>query len=891
MRKPPRQPGPHFQRPASLLFTFLLATTVAGCGVVEHRSTCEGKCDLAERADNFIDLFRHPEQLPDVLRKLSADSLTGMLNSRINDIDGVRPRLERTGLYGLADQAEHNHAIEAIDQLRATAVYSYGENALASRLMEQRKRYLEQHPGTAWAEGRFQLRLAPRLSVSLPGFGGYDSRVRAGLASLDATLSATVIAPYRGTLEGLTQAPATAALNRLGGLPDDLDSYRKLAPGQLVALHSDRGVAGFSINVGAPLHLATIDPAVVFARVSGYAHVTVTSAIDVQIVRDGEDRVVVDVGLTDDGADDAPDQKFQLALNSGWGVKRLDIGELQIGGHRVDLGDIVRDALRDQLNRYLKPVSARLTWHPRLRRRSTLTRLAFALDQQHLSDAQREAVSRAFNLATHGILFQAQHLARHAGSGVTEIFSVDRSRQRSHFYAGVDQPALGLSFFGRDDKNDGRATLTIGPDTQHLFWSQVEGHRGWFLASEAHQATGLGAVDVKGGRVVDTDYNFRVRLTPRYGQATRDELLDHVDALLMALLGPARFSSVASAGDALGRYSSATGSCEFEAIDRSGKEPRFDPDRFKSCLKRHTSDDTVAALEGQARSAVAEAIAGGAVDTMAAPFQRTRDFVDQLLDLKLALAKIPENGLTTYQLGMPGANLRIEYRLTATALARALAAGGEERFAAALSAVVDQTNLDRRFPAGEVCQRTLDVHGKPRDSCSANPIDTSARVKRVARAFAEQAARFRRLDGLALLPLADRDGGKPVRIGESGVVVQIDDRGRLVEKVSEQTLAAASVAERKAALLAQLFERVVDEAEPWMPVLRAFDPGLGKAEAYAVAYALLQLVPPGELELLVHTKIDDAPLRALPELRLYGRGQGAKLIDAGRFPLDPIVAH
>jgi hypothetical protein len=307
----------------------------------------------------------------------------------------------------------------------------------------------------------------------------------------------------------------------------------------------------------------------------------------------------------------------------------------------------------------------------------------------------------------------------------------------------------------------------------------------------------------------------------------------------------------------------------------------------------------VRAEQDAAERALAALLARGAVrDGLDPAFATASSFAEQLLALKIAAQRLPESS----EWSPPEGRMQIQARLTARAIAEILgSADARQRFEQALTMAVGIVNVWRTAPRGHQCAESYDANrGRTETYCSDNPDlpGYAKRIRQVADEFLKQAQAYRRLDGLAQAAFRARDTGQATAMGEQGIVIDVDRQGQLVQSApGEDIKAAGAIAERKAEALRALFEKVVGEAEPpAIPIIGRLFGGLGHTEHQVVAYALLLLAEPGEVELLLSTRFDDEPRRAgapvvtLPDLRLYGRGAAAKLIDAGRFGLESVIA-
>ncbi|MCK5796955.1 MAG: hypothetical protein KAI47_07225, partial [Deltaproteobacteria bacterium] len=228
--------------------------TVGAPGLQPGDDPCAGgKCDgvLSER---FIDVFKDPSKVgAGDLTKVAADLITDQINDLISNVPFYQPKLAKTVLYALSERAEDSLTLHSLGDLTAGLTRALGEKSYATRINALRKGYLEEHPTHVWAEARFELPNDLSYGVTFDAFGSASANVRFGLAGLGRAIDATIIAPYdatktKGLAKALVDAPARAVICALGGLPSRLADFRTMAPGQMIALHSSRGVGGFNIN-------------------------------------------------------------------------------------------------------------------------------------------------------------------------------------------------------------------------------------------------------------------------------------------------------------------------------------------------------------------------------------------------------------------------------------------------------------------------------------------------------------------------------------------------------------------------------------------------------------------------------------------------------------------
>jgi hypothetical protein len=114
---------------------------------------------------------------------------------------------------------------------------------------------------------------------------------------------------------------------------------------------------------------------------------------------------------------------------------------------------------------------------------------------------------------------------------------------------------------------------------------------------------------------------------------------------------------------------------------------------------------------------------------------------------------------------------------------------------------------------------------------------------------------------------------------------QIGDYGHLIiipEENPEAELDAASIAEHKGRIMEETIPELVEVAED------GIFGDLDEPTQFVMAYALLWMANPSEVELLVKYVFNDEDDLAFEDVNVYSRGT-EPLIDAGQFDLDQLL--
>ena len=180
--------------------------------------------------------------------------------------------------------------------------------------------------------------------------------------------------------------------------------------------------------------------------------------------------------------------------------------------------------------------------------------------------------------------------------------------------------------------------------------------------------------------------------------------------------------------------------------------------------------------------------------------------------------------------------------------------------------------LCRRFKDADVTRRKLE----------GDLDDEAERIAGVRAIYEAGRAEYLALDDAAGVRLA----GRPV--GNGAFVLSA-----VGAESTEATI--RSLAERKGALATRVLDDIIDRSEQLDLLEKLFKVvtlGLGDLRGFEphhlAAYTVLSLVPPQHREVLATLEFEE---EAFDDVRLYAKGEGADLIEAGEFDLDRLLGR
>jgi len=808
--------------------------------------TCQGKCDGLSQTfkDFFSDMTK--VDLGDLVN-IGAKLATEQINNQLDNIPYANIELEPTALYALSAKAQSDLTLKDIESLTAGLAARYGDGAFVTRINKLRVDYLQQHPDRVFAEASFELgaALAPHLSFKaggLPGQVGF-------LGSKGVRTS--VVAPVK-ELSGVVSAPVKA-LTALRGfvLPRDLKDMQQMTPGESVSLQSE-GTVGFNIGVGLPIYITTIASyATIHAVFSAGARATLTGLLDIQLIREDGDTVVVDVGVTDQTA-----HSMNVGVKSKWGIEGLPSFKLKVGSLDLDATALAENALEDLLDKRLALFEAGYV-AGKDHTRHTVARFSFDLARQN------QAMEQAIVQALKGDIRLAQSLAHRKTPGVAQLLDLSRDTKTLSSYFGVN--VLSLSFFSQKKDTTGSAVITVGPNSQQLLFDEIDRQKGAFTSQEGYKRRTVVSLKSVDGKLVDADFNLQVQMRDKGSHGGVGQILGHVDPLLSLFIGKDRLVK---------RLEPATRSIRYyikhkcpEPMDEQDFSAKLDHEK---CLKSLTGDPQVAAARAKAAALFATLVSEGIQGGLDAQYDDAETFANKLFELKLAVQSNTANPDEPWD--TPKTNLVFDYRLTDKAVTSLLAApDGEKRFVQALYDVL--AILDPSFEGQLGVKPPWDYNPWDNDQITPTCVVLKDVMDRVTPVFTKYAGRYQRYANLSTESYTSTAMGKTT-LGESAHLLVVEGKDKM---------SLASIAEGKAENTAKLFDKLVDKL--------GWTSDFFETAHEVIGYTLLTAMHPSETELLVNFDFKKSGDADFPDVRLYGRGAQAKLIDAGQYSLDALMGQ
>ncbi len=794
----------------------------------------QGKCDRV--SDSVQELYSDMKRINlDDLVSFGAGLATDEVNGLLSEIPFVDLKLSETSLFGLQERVLFGETmINSIQALQAGLTSGLGEEAFATQINALRMKTLQNSDFDVFAESSFKLGSALTSSWSLDhsddalGSLGFD---------LSPKLEALVIAPYRNVSEAVVNSPL-AALKEMQGfvLPRDVNDITRLVPGSSVTMRGE-GVVGMNLNVGVPLVATSLSQYLnLSAKFSGGARISLSGNLDVQLVRGDGQTAYLDVGLTEQKV-----KHFSVAVHSAYGIEGLPTAELNVGGLKVDLADVLGKALERQLNDKLGIFDAQRN-NSNLEGRISVARFEFDLAQATPSLAQ------ALQQGMKGDIRLAQALAIRDDSGVQQHFQLTKEFQIDSKYLGFR--LLSMRFFSSTEEARGSVHIGAHGERQEILYDEIDRKGGLFFTergSSWRQTTSTHSDNAGQSRSLN---NARLILTEHDNFLSKDQINDHFDALLAYFYGDeAVFGDIGVICDEISEF----------ADHACGNRPdsddsRRDRDAYDDCVANLPVNDRMRELIELAyqRSSNHEILwksqdfeAGSAsAQTVAEAVLATRIGVSSVHD-------IPNASLTG-----PSGTIVTQVRFSDEAIDILMAKEAPQRFSQALMLVMALMDLDRSDDIDDRFDERTDYLN-----------DKSRRIADVEASYSALMDRFQQYTGVGELTWRD---GTPVS-EEVGLL--------LVPQDSNQPVSIASIAQLKGQLVGSLYGSLVEAAKR-----------LGEPDTLLIGYALLHLVPPNMIELMINAQFEtdhDGGYHQY-DLDLYGQGD-ASFIDAGMFDLNALL--
>jgi hypothetical protein len=832
------------------LVPLLLATPACGPMVFDDGQApgpaCAGKCDGL--ASTFKDLFSDMKKvdLGDLVQQGAALS-TDQLNKQLSQLPYLDIALTPTELYATSAQAKQDLTLNDIDELTAGLASRYGDKAFVTRINKLRAAHLAANPKAVFAEARFNIagKLNPSFSFDAGGIPG-----NVGLLASKG-IQATVIAPYEGELKSVLNGPVEAVRTARGFvLPRDVDDVEKMAQGETITLSSN-GVVGINVGLGLPIYITTIESfATLHAVISAAGRATLSGKLDVQLVRGEGDEAIVDIGVTG-----SSNRFFKLAAKTAWGIEGLAHFKVKVGSLDLDVAGMAEKALEDLLNSKLNASAAYIKNKESVRH--TVARFAFDLSGR---DKQQD---QALIQALMGDLRLAQALAQRKDSGVTQQLDLTRDARSLSSYLGLH--FLSMRFFSQKKQNNGSAVITVGPSSQQLLFDELQKQSGSFWHTEGYRRRTVVSLQSRNGKLEDADVNLQIQIREQNKHATASLALGHTDPLLALFLGKQRVTEKLEPKIRLLR-SYVRNKCTepYDEQDWQAKQA------YDKCRKALLSDPEVDTRRTAIKAAFTKLVSEGIQGGLDSKFDDAEAFAKAIFALKLDIATDVERLIGDGETGT--SSVVVDYRLTEKAISDLLgAADVSDQILDAIHDTLAQYDSEYEGPLGPEPKDTWNSWQD--DEAPPVPRKEVLReiIKKLGPEIDKRARRYQRYLNLGVTSYSSKVMGQTT-LGNAAHLLVVngkDDYG------------LATVAQGKAVQATKLFDKLVDKIK-WIPDF--FQTG-----HQVIGYSLLNCVHPSQTELLVNFDFSNG----LPhnDVRLYGRGASAKLIDAGQYSLDALIGE
>lgn len=815
----------------------LLATACADTGAsleaVNTDDCPQGKCDRV--SDQVQELYSDMKRISlDDLVSLGAGFATDELNDQLSGLSFLDIKLSETALFGMEARTLFGQTIvENINELQAGLTVGLGEDAFSTQINGLRVNTLAQRPGAVFAETSFRLGGALSQSWSVNhgewlGSLGFD---------LSPSLEAIVIAPYQDVTEAVISSPLSALKAARGFiLPRDVSDLLSMEAGSSVTLRGE-GVVGLNLGLGLPLVATALNQYLnLTAKLSGAARVSMSGDLDIQLVRGEGKTVYLDVGLTEQRV-----KHLSVAIETGYGVEGLPIPELKIGGLKVDLADVLERAFERHLNDKLSPLDARRS-SSQLSGRLSVARFEFDLGNATTS------LTQALTQGLRGDIRLAQALAHRGNSGVTRHLELTKDFEIDSKYLGFR--LLSMRFFTSSEESRGSVNIGTNGENQEILFAEMERKGGLFFTERGSNWRQTTSTIRRPGQEDHSLNNARLIITEHDNFLSKDQINDHLDSLLAYFYGgDAVFEVIGALADQLSEY--ADHSCGPRPdSDASGQEKN----RYEQCLLALPMDPKVRQLVDAVYSRSSGLEGRWASQDFSPMFEDAITVGQKVLAARVGISSIHDP--TNVSLSGPSGTLVTQVRFSDQGVRSLMTPDAPERFKKALQEVMALMNLDREDDMDDRVEERADyLSGKERRV--SDVVETYKAIMKRHQQFTEVAA------------LTWRDG---TAVSEEAMLL-------LVPEDRDASPSLRSIAQLKGDLVGTLYGELIESAR-W----------LGEPDTLLVGYALLNMVPPSEIELMLTGGFEEEHKGGYHNYNyhVYSRGIG-DLIEAGIFNLEELL--
>ncbi len=811
----------------------------------------DGKCDGFDSIRSLISDAKKLD-LGDLLI-LSAGFATEELNNLLDVTDYASVQLSPTEFYALKEQVDQDLTLNDIDVLVSGLASRFGDSELSTEVNRVRAEHLRDASSDDkyFAESSFTIKSSFSHGWNFSSKGLEEDTTLASTIGFDLAgdLQARIIGAYDGELEGIRRAPLSAIRGARGFVfPRETSDIRDMRPGESYALKGE-GTMGINIGVGVPILIAEPTSFLTYNVVlTAGLRSQLSGQIDVQLVRLQGDEVVIDVGMEELRSV----RSARIGLRDGWGLQGLVEQDLNIAGINIDLGKMVEKALQKQLNQKLNLIHAEASSTDR-KTRMSVARMRFSLDAADPEGARDEALAQALK----GDIRLAQALANRGDSGVKTEFDLLRSGVSSASHAGIE--LFGMKFFTTTQEGEGSVVIQTPGGATSLIFESLHREGGWFFTSHGYGRTGLAGLiyDAKSGGAARGETNLFISIQEGDEFMDRDQLLDHLDGIILTVGGKAALNAMEVHTNALENLI-----LELCPVPTAEEDENFD----EQCNIDLLADNAqVAQLRSTARNALEQELSH--LD------QSQHDLVMAAGDLKIATQSIEDANAALIG---PTASIVLDYRLDDGALQDIFSNFSGSDLQAKVLDFLETTQVDRvdddLVPTRESLRSRLDDDTEPMIEAFDEYRDSYLRMLSLSNA---------RIDTLG-------------EIGAQALEIRFEVDSR--KRADYESATSRSLAHARSELMTSFFDEMVELADDV--------PGTGQGSApheeQIVAYGLLGLTDTNRLDLRIDFDVDTSSgtfgtskerydAAGVENFDVRARGSQVEEIGGGLFDIDSLI--
>jgi hypothetical protein len=760
------------------------------------------------------------------------------INGLIDLTEFAELELEPTELYALSEDAADSSWFRDLDGLVSGLVHKYGERELTTEVNVVRRNHLLASDDKFYAESQFA------LAVGLFNWGHYsdgwddDITVRTGFDA-SKRIEARVVTVGSSKVEEHFTNPLRAAKELRGFVfPRSVDELKDMKPGESYALRGS-GKLGVNLGVGVPILTSVVDTVTYNIVLSAGMRTLLEGAVDVQVIRLDGNRIVVDVGI-----ENAFVKSAKIALRDGWGIQGLVEANVSLGPVDLDLGRLVEKALESRLNKKLQLVDGLVE------KSTTRSRISVARFRIDLAAATSESpVEIALEQLLMGDLRLAQALSNRYEPGLETEFELSRSGVSATSYAGID--IFGMSFFRKKVEEEGTIVVQTPSGAQAIHFESLHKESGWLFETHGYSRVGLAGMvfNHESPNGADGQANLLVQLLEGDKLMERDQLLDHIDGLILGVAGEQGLAAVEGPGNELQRY----------VENACPNSKAFDP-----CPSTVLSHPKVAELQAQAQQQLSMVMAGDD---------------ESLRDLALEAARVRLITQATYEPKAswrgPPTSIVMDYRLDDTALDSIMLDRKASDVEAAFNAYLKVAHIDRDDSVGHIANDRKDLVKDYKDVS-----------EDVGKIFSKHAKRYRSVAQAEAIVLPNHP--ELGNMGSCAIEIKFPIDKNNVPKYDKAV--SRSMAQARAKHATRMFDKLLDEVDDAK--------GLNNPEAI-VAYMLMALTPRNGIDVRIDVDmdLDDNWAQSYKHYReagyesfdVWGKGNNVSRIEGGLFDLDELL--